>query len=215
MNKIFEIFNQTKIIPVITIEDAANAVPLAGALLKGGIKIAEITYRTEAAPKAISELSAHCPDVLAGAGTVTSVAQAQEAIACGAKFIVMPGFDKEIVEYCKSRDVAVVPGVATPTEISAALQLGLEVLKLFPAELLGGTDFLDAMAGPFPKTKFIPTGGITAENAAAYLSKQNVLAVGGSWIVKKEFISGQKWDIITAEAEKALMFLPRAFTKQA
>ncbi len=214
MNKIFEIFQKTKIIPVVTIEDPKDAVPLAEALLKGGIKIAEITCRTPAAPAAISELSAHCPDVLAGAGTVTSVEQAKEAIACGAKFIVMPGFDKEIAEYCSGRDVAVVPGVATPTEIAAALKLGLEVLKLFPAELLGGTDFLDAMAGPFPKTKFIPTGGITAENAAAYLSKENVLAVGGSWIVKKEFINGKKWDIITAEAEKALMFLPRAFTKQ-
>ena len=213
MDKIFEIFKQTKIIPVITIEDAANAVPLANALAKGGIKIAEITYRTDAAPKALGQLSAHCPDILAGAGTVTTVAQAQEAIACGAKFIVMPGFDKEVVECCQSRGVAVVPGVATPTEITCAIKLGLEVLKLFPAGLLGGPEFLDAMAGPFPKIKFIPTGGITAENAAAYLEKKNVLAVGGSWLVKKEFISGQKWDIITAETEKALMFLPRAFTK--
>ena len=215
MNKIFEIFRQTKIIPVIAIEDEKNAVPLALALLKGGIKIAEITYRTEAAAKALSELSAHCPDILAGAGTVTTVAQAQEAIACGAKFIVMPGFDKEIVECCQSRGVAVVPGVATPTEITCAIKMGLEVLKLFPAELLGGPEFLDAMAGPFPKTMFIPTGGITAENAASYLEKKNVLAVGGSWLVQKEFINSQKWDIITAEAEKALMMIPRAFTKQA
>ncbi len=204
MNHIFTQMQKNKIIPVITIDDARDAVPLAEALYAGGINIAEITYRTRAAPDAISAISARCPDILPGAGTVTDVRQAKEAIACGAKFIVMPGTDLEIVKYCIEHEVVVIPGVATPTEITAAAKCGLDVLKFFPAECSGGTDFLKAMSGPFPDIKFIPTGGISAENAVSYLREKNVLAVGGSWIVKKEFIGAKKWEIITAEAEKAV-----------
>lgn len=186
-----------------TIADEECAAPLARALFEGGIKIIEITYRTAAASKAISAVSANCPEILAGAGTVTEISQAKEAIACGAKFIVSPGTNIEIVDYCKERGIAVIPGVATPTEIARAVLEGCEVLKFFPAELFGGPDFLDAMKGPFPQTKFIPTGGISAQNAQFYLKKQNVLAVGGSWLVKKEFIDARNWNAITEEAKKA------------
>ena len=186
-----------------TIADEECAAPLARALFEGGIKIIEITYRTAAASKAISAVSANCPEILAGAGTVTEISQAKEAIACGAKFIVSPGTNIEIVDYCKERGIAVIPGVATPTEIARAVLEGCEVLKFFPAEIFGGPDFLDAMKGPFPQTKFIPTGGISAQNAPLYLGKPNVLAVGGSWLVKKEFIDARDWNAITAEAKKA------------
>lgn len=186
-----------------TIADEECAAPLARALFEGGIKIIEITYRTAAASKAISAVSANCPEILAGAGTVTEISQAKEAIACGAKFIVSPGTNIEIVDYCKERGIAVIPGVATPTEIARAVLEGCEVLKFFPAEIFGGPDFLDAMKGPFPQTKFIPTGGISAQNAPLYLKKQNVLAVGGSWLVKKEFIDARNWNAITEEAKKA------------
>lgn len=203
MNEVFDFMEKSKIIPVTTIADEECAAPLARALFDGGIKIIEITYRTAAASKAISAVSANCPEILAGAGTVTEISQAKEAIACGAKFIVSPGTNMEIVDYCKERGIAVIPGVATPTEIARAVLEGCEVLKFFPAELFGGPDFLDAMHGPFPQTKFIPTGGISAQNAQFYLKKQNVLAVGGSWLVKKEFIDARNWSAITEEAKKA------------
>lgn len=194
---------KSKIIPVTTIADAECAAPVARALFEGGIKIIEITYRTAAASKAISAVSAECPEILAGAGTVTEVSQAKEAIACGAKFIVSPGTNLEIVEYCKERGIAVIPGVATPTEIARAALEGCEVLKFFPAEILGGPAFLDAMKGPFPQIKFVPTGGISEQNAPLYLKKPNVLAVGGSWLVKNEFIEAHDWNAITSEAKKA------------
>lgn len=194
---------KSKIIPVTTIADAECAAPVARALFEGGIKIIEITYRTAAASKAISAVSAECPEILAGAGTVTEVSQAKEAIACGAKFIVSPGTNLEIVEYCKERGIAVIPGVATPTEIARAALEGREVLKFFPAEILGGPAFLDAMKGPFPQIKFVPTGGISEQNAPLYLKKSNVLAVGGSWLVKNEFIEARDWSAITNEAKKA------------
>lgn len=203
MNEIFELMEKSKIIPVTTIADAECAAPVARALFEGGIKIIEITYRTAAASKAISAVSAECPEILAGAGTVTEVSQAKEAIACGAKFIVSPGTNLEIVEYCKERGVAVIPGVATPTEIARAALEGCEVLKFFPAEILGGPAFLDAMKGPFPQIKFVPTGGISEQNAPLYLKKPNVLAVGGSWLVKNEFIEARDWNAITGEAKKA------------
>ncbi len=202
MNEVFDLMEKSRIIPVTTIADADCAAPLARALFDGGIKIIEITYRTAAASKAISAVSADCPEILAGAGTVTEISQAKEAIACGAKFIVSPGTNMEIVDYCKERGIAVVPGVATPTEIARAVLEGCEVLKFFPAELFGGPAFLDAMGGPFPQVKFIPTGGISAENAPLYLNKPNVLAVGGSWLVKKEFIEARDWNAISSEAKK-------------
>lgn len=205
MNSVFEQMEKSGIIPVTTVTDAKDAPLLARALLEGGIRIAEITYRTEKASDAIAAISAECPEILPGAGTVLKIGQAKEAIASGARFIVSPGFDAEITDYCLERNVAVIPGVATASEITAAVKSGLKILKLFPAELLGGVRFVDAMSGPFPEVRFVPTGGITAENARAYLQRKNILAVGGSWIVQKEFIQEKKWEIITAEAEKALI----------
>lgn len=203
MDDVFKLMEKSKIIPVTTIADSECAAPLARALFNGGIQIIEITYRTAAASQAISAVSANCPEILAGAGTVTEISQAKEAIACGAKFIVSPGTNIEIVDYCKERGIAVIPGIATPTEITRAVSEGCDVLKFFPAEILGGCAFLDAMRGPFPGIRFIPTGGISAQNASLYLKTPNVLAVGGSWLVKKEFIEARDWDAITREAQKA------------
>ncbi len=204
-DEVFSTMHKTGIIPVITLENHEDAEPLAKALASGGINIAEITYRTKAASKSIALLREKCPDILAGAGTIITMEQAKEAVECGARFIVSPGFSPDIAEYCMSKGIAVIPGVFTPSEITLAARMGIKVQKLFPAELAGGPAFLDAMKGPFPDIKFIPTGGITAENAEIYSKRKNVLAVGGSWIVRKEFISERKWDIITAEAEKALI----------
>lgn len=203
---VFSEIKKTKIIPVIKIEkkDAVNVVR---SLSKGGINIAEITYRTKSAGESIKEISAKCPDILVGAGTICNVKQAKDAIENGAKFIVMPGFDEKTVEYCIEKNVPVIPGVATPTEIMKAISFGLKTLKLFPAEVLGGPALLESLKGPFPDINFIPTGGITTENAVNYSKLPNVIAVGGTWIVKPEIIQQKKWDIITAEAQKAIMML--------
>lgn len=204
--RVFSIIQKTKIIPVIQItkDDAVNVVR---ALSKGGINIAEITYRTKDAGLSIREISQKLPDVLVGAGTICNVQQARDAVSHGAQFIVMPGFDKVTVEYCIANGIPVIPGVATPTEVMNAMALGLKTLKLFPAEVIGGTAILKALKGPFSDIKFIPTGGITTENAVNYSKLSNVIAVGGTWIVKPEIIKQKKWDIITAEAQKAVMML--------
>lgn len=204
--KVFTSIQKTKIIPVIKVskDDAVNVVK---ALSKGGINIAEVTYRTKDAGDSIREISNKLPEVLVGAGTICNVQQARDAVSHGAQFIVMPGFDKVTVEYCIANGIPVIPGVATPTEVMNAMSCGLKIMKLFPAEIIGGTELLKALKGPFSDIKFIPTGGITTENAVNYSKLSNVIAVGGTWIVKPEIIAKKKWDIITAEAQKAIMML--------
>lgn len=182
--KIFEKFRELKIIPVVKAEDINQAEQIAERLLSQNLPVAEITYRTQNAGDCIKHISKKYPDMLIGAGTVTDVKTARDAIKNGASFIVMPGFDKKTVLYCIKKGVPVVPGVATPTEVMKAISCGISVLKLFPAEVLGGIKFIKALVGPFSKVKFIPTGGITKENADDYLSLSNVLAVGGTWVVK-------------------------------
>ena len=192
------------VVPVVAIENATDAPQLGRALVAGGLPCAEITFRTAAAPEAIRLMAAECPDVLVGAGTVLTVVQAETAVANGAKFIVTPGFDDAVVDWCIANQVPVTPGVMTPTEINLALNKGLNVLKFFPAEAAGGAKTLTAVGGPYGDAKFIPTGGISPNNLRDYLSLPSVLACGGSWLVKKPLISGGEFETITRLAQEAV-----------
>ena len=173
------------VVPGVVLERAEDAVPAARAMLAGGVDVMEITFRTAAAAEAIRNVAAECPEMLVGAGTVLTVEQCEKAVALGAKFIVSPGFDVEIVDWCVERGVAVAPGCVTPTEIMAALKRGLSVVKFFPAGIYGGLKAMKALAAPFGQVKFIPTGGVSADNLAEYAAAPFVHAVGGSWLCPK------------------------------
>jgi len=204
MGKVLDRIHSLGVVPVVKIEDAQLAGQLGKALLEGHLPCAEITFRTEAAEEAIHILSSEHPDILVGAGTVLSIRQASSALEAGARFIVSPGFDPELVDWCLERQVAVMPGVATPTEITMALNKGLRVLKFFPAEVLGGVKALKALGGPFVGVSFVPTGGVNASNVAEYLSLDMVHACGGSWVTKGSLISGGAFDEITRRARAAV-----------
>jgi 2-dehydro-3-deoxyphosphogluconate aldolase/(4S)-4-hydroxy-2-oxoglutarate aldolase len=192
-----------RVVPVVTIDAAADAAGLAGALAAGGLPVAEITFRTDAAAEAIRAIRAARPEVLVGAGTVLDAATVDRALDAGAEFVVAPGLNPHVVERCLERGVAVVPGVATPTELEAALALGLRLLKFFPAEALGGPGYLSAMSAPYRGLRFMPTGGINPGNLAAYLALPNVVCVGGTWIATAEAIRNQRWTDITGLASEA------------
>jgi 2-dehydro-3-deoxyphosphogluconate aldolase/(4S)-4-hydroxy-2-oxoglutarate aldolase len=177
------------VIPVIKIEQAEHAIPLAYALDKGGLPCAEITFRTEAAEQAIKNIAANHPGFVVGAGTVLSVIQAQKAVNAGAHFIVSPGFDHKVVDWCLKHNVVVIPGVATPTEVLMALDKGLHLVKFFPAEALGGIPMLEAISAALIGIEYVPTGGITPANLAAYLRLPMVFAVGGSWLATSKMIN--------------------------
>ena len=186
MEKFAEIYNRigkAAIIPVIKLNRVEDAVPLAQALLAGGIPVAEVTFRTEAAAEGIATIRREVPQMLVGAGTVLTTDQAVAAVEAGAQFVVSPGSNGKIIDKVLAAGVAMIPGVATPTEIEAAMERGLWVVKFFPAEALGGVTMLKALAGPYPQMKFVPTGGISASNMKEYLQQKNVLAVGGSWMI--------------------------------
>ena len=191
-----------KVIPVLKFENTEDAMNTINALSAGGIQIAEITYRTEKASECIKMISQKFPDMLVGAGTITNVKKAKDAVLNGAKFIVMPGYDKKTVSWCIRKKIPVVPGVATPSEIMKAVNKGINVLKLFPAEVSGGIKLVRALKGPFYDVNFIPTGGITSENAKEYLALSNVIAVGGTWIAGEDAVKNKQWQLITQEAEK-------------
>ena len=194
---------QAGIVPVVVLEDAANAVPTARALCAGGVDVMEITFRTAAAAQSIRAVAADCPEMLVGAGTVVTLDQCQEAVAAGAKFIVAPGFDAEVVRWCVENEVPVVPGCVTPSEIMAAMKLGLRVVKFFPASVYGGISAMKALSGPFPGISFIPTGGINAQNIGEYLRAPFIHAVGGSWICTAKDIAEQRFSTITALCQDA------------
>jgi 2-dehydro-3-deoxyphosphogluconate aldolase / (4S)-4-hydroxy-2-oxoglutarate aldolase len=181
------------LVPVITIDSPRDAVPLAEALLDGGIGCAEVTFRTPSAAEVIHEISSACGELLVGAGTVLTVAQAKEATHAGAQYLVAPGFDPAVVGWCQAHHVPMIPGVATPTEISVALARGLSLVKFFPAEALGGVQMLRALSAPFAGVRFMPTGGITAANLPQYLALPNVAACGGSWMAPQSMISAGKF----------------------
>jgi 2-dehydro-3-deoxyphosphogluconate aldolase/(4S)-4-hydroxy-2-oxoglutarate aldolase len=192
------------VVPVVAIEDAGDAPALGEALMAGGLPCAEITFRTAAARESIGRLAAQFPEMLVGAGTVLTVEQAQQAVEAGARFLVTPGFDEAVVGWCLERNVPIFPGVATPTEINMALRHGLNVLKFFPAQALGGVATLKAITAPYGGVRFIPTGGINAQNLSDYLSMPAVLACGGSWMVKKTLIAAGEFETITRLAAEAV-----------
>jgi 2-dehydro-3-deoxyphosphogluconate aldolase / (4S)-4-hydroxy-2-oxoglutarate aldolase len=191
-------------VPVIVIDDPADAVPLAHALADGGLPCAEVTFRTARAGAALERIAAECPQVLAGAGTVLNRAQAEAARKAGAKFIVSPGFGPAVVDYCLEHDMPVFPGVATPTEIEAALTKGLSVMKFFPAEPLGGVNYLKAMSAPYGAIHFMPTGGINPGNVNSYLALKNVVACGGSWMAPQDWIDSKQFDRIRDAVSSAV-----------
>ncbi len=191
------------IVPVVVIGDAKDAVPAANALLAGGVDVMEITLRTAAGIEAIRAVAERCPGVLVGAGTVLDVEQGKAAVAAGAKFIVSPGFNEELVDWCLAQGVAVTPGCVTPTEITAALSRGLKVLKFFPANVYGGLPAMKALAAPFGGVKFIPTGGVSEKNLAEYMGVSYVHAVGGSWLCAQGDIAAGNFARITALCREA------------
>jgi 2-dehydro-3-deoxyphosphogluconate aldolase/(4S)-4-hydroxy-2-oxoglutarate aldolase len=204
MSDIVKKLGKFGIVPVVAIDDAEAAVALGRALLAGGLPCAEITFRTAAAAEAIRFMSTECPDVLVGAGTVLTIEQAQAATAAGAKFIVTPGFDAAVVDWCLANAVPITPGVMTPTEINMAINKGVNVLKFFPAEAAGGVKTLKAISAPYGGVKFIPTGGINPNNLKDYLALPAVWACGGSWLVKKQLISAGEFDAITRLTQEAV-----------
>ncbi|MGH1552902.1 bifunctional 4-hydroxy-2-oxoglutarate aldolase/2-dehydro-3-deoxy-phosphogluconate aldolase [Streptomyces sp. L7] len=192
----------TRVMPVLTVPDAATATPLADALFQGGARCAEVTFRTEAAEQVVKAMAAH-GGLTVGAGTVCTPEQVDRAVAAGARFVVSPGFDEEVVARCREARVPVLPGVATATELMRALWAGIETVKLFPAEQLGGPKMLQALAAPFPRARFVPTGGITIDRLPGYLAHPAVVAVGGSWMCTADQLRRGAFDEIrrlTADA---------------
>lgn len=198
IKKIFEI----KLVPLIVLEDENDAVPLAKALAEGGIPIAEVTFRTKAAKAVIAKMSREVPEILVGAGTIHNVKQAEEAVEAGAKFIVTPGFNREVVQWCLDREIDVVPGTVTPSDLEQALSMGLTFCKFFPAEAYGGVKTLKALAGPYAEIQFMPTGGVNEKNWKEYLALKNVAAVGGSFMVPTELVKEKDWDGIKEVCRK-------------
>lgn len=207
MHTVLEELKKTGIIPVIKIDDAERAVPLALALVKGFIPCAEVTFRTAAGEEAIRRIAGEVPDILLGAGTVLTTEQTDKAIAAGAKFIVSPGFNPKVVAHCAAKGIPVIPGCSTPSDIERALEMGLDAVKFFPAEQAGGLDYIKAVSAPYPSVSFVPTGGINVENIARYIAYEKVLACGGSWMVNAELINAGAFDTITALCGEAAFSL--------
>lgn len=201
---VIEQFRRLRVIPLIVIDDPGRAGDLADALVEGGLPCAEVAFRTPGAVEALRRISAGRADVLVGAGTVLTRDQAAQARDAGARFVVSPGLSPGVVEYCLANALPVVPGVSTPTEIGTALDLGLSVLKFFPAEPLGGLAYLKAIAAPFTGVEFIPTGGISAANLAAYLGGPGVLACGGSWMAPQAWIRDGEFERVRREVRQAV-----------
>lgn len=209
---VLERFAAMRILPVIVIDDPDDAVPLARALRDGGLPCAEVTLRTPRAMDSLRRITSEVPEMLVGAGTVLSPAQAAEARAAGARFAVAPGFNSAVVEYCQSVEMPVFPGVCTPTEIEMALGAGLSVLKFFPAEPIGGLAFLKAIAAPYTTVSFMPTGGIGPSNLASYLAFPRVVACGGSWMAPNDWIAARQFDRIRDTTRAAVAIASAATT---
>jgi 2-dehydro-3-deoxyphosphogluconate aldolase/(4S)-4-hydroxy-2-oxoglutarate aldolase len=197
MNEVLQRLEELAVAPAIVLENPRHAVPLATALFDGGLPCAEVTLRTPAALEIIKHMAEYSDRLLVGAGTVLNAAQADQAIAAGAKFIVSPGIDEKLVRHCQEKKVLIIPGTCTPSEVMLAANLGIECVKFFPAAAYGGLEVLKALHGPFPKMRFMPTGGISLETVKDYLSFKPVLAVGGTWMLKKEWIETERFELIT------------------
>lgn len=204
MKTIAEQFQDFGVVPVVVLNDAKDALPLADALCEGGLACAEVTFRTAAAEESIRLMSEKYPEMLVGAGTVLTIDQVDRAVAAGAKFIVSPGFDPEIVDYCISKDIPVFPGCITPSEVAQAVKRGLKIVKFFPAEQAGGVAMIKAMAAPYTMVKFMPTGGINAKNLHSYLECDKIICCGGSWMVKGDLIKAGEFDKIRELTKEAV-----------
>lgn len=200
MQKIFDL----KLVPLVVLDDATDAVPMAKALVEGGIPVAEITFRTDAAADVIRAMAEQMPEILVGAGTVHTVAQAQTAVEAGAKFIVTPGFQPDVVRWCVEHQVDIVPGTAVPSDIEQAISFGLSVCKFFPAEAYGGVKTLKALKGPYADIRFMPTGGVSLDNMNDYLALSNVVAVGGSFMTPSAAVKAKDWAKVTEACRTAL-----------
>lgn len=208
MHPIIEQFSKLGIIPVVVLNDAKDAAPLAKALCEGGLPVAEVTFRTDAAEESIRIMSKEFPEMLVGAGTVLTTEQVDRAVNAGAKFIVSPGLNPKVVRYCQEKGVPITPGTSSPTDIEAALELGLDVVKFFPAEQSGGIAKIKAMAAPYTNVRFMPTGGVNAANLKDYLDFPKIVACGGSWMVKGDLIKEGNFDEIkrlTKEAVRTML----------
>ena len=203
MNEILTRIQEIGIIPVVVLDRVEDAIPLGKALCEGGLPCAEVTFRTEAAEEAIGVMSKEFPDMLVGAGTVLTTEQVERAVAAGAKFVVSPGLNPRIVKYCVEKGIVIVPGCANPSDIEQAQENGLEVVKFFPAELLGGLKMIKALSGPYGNVKFMATGGISASNVREYLACDHIAACGGSWMVPNKLVKEGKFDEIKALVAEA------------
>ena len=203
MKSIEERFAELKVVPVVVLNDVKDAAPLAKALVEGGLPCAEVTFRTEAAAESLRIMAEAYPDMLVGAGTVLTTEQVDKAVEAGAKFIVSPGFDPEIVDYCIEKNIPVFPGCATPSEVAQAVKRGLKVVKFFPAEQAGGLAMIKAMAAPYNMLKFMPTGGINTKNLKEYLACDKILCCGGSWMVKGDMVEAGDFEKIKKLTEEA------------
>lgn len=200
MQKIFDL----KLVPLVVLDNAADAVPMAKALVEGGIPVAEVTFRTDAAADVIRAMAEQVPEILVGAGTVHTVAQAQTAVKAGAKFIVTPGFQPDVVRWCVEHQVDIVPGTAVPSDIEQAISFGLSVCKFFPAEAYGGVKTLKALKGPYADIRFMPTGGVSLDNMNDYLALSNVAAIGGSFMTPSAAVKAKDWAKVTEACRTAL-----------
>ncbi|MGT0080724.1 bifunctional 4-hydroxy-2-oxoglutarate aldolase/2-dehydro-3-deoxy-phosphogluconate aldolase [Helicobacter pylori] len=203
-DKIIEVLQISSIIPVVVIENIKDAVPLAQSLIEGGIHIIEVTLRSSCALEAIELIAKNVPKMCVGAGTILNPTQLEQAQNRGAEFLISPGLTIKLLEYAKKKDMPLIPGVSSSSEVMQALELGYNALKFFPAEYCGGVKLLNAFNGPFKGVKFCPTGGISADNMHSYLNLENVLCVGGSWLTPKNLIQNKEWDKITEICKRSL-----------
>ncbi|TPH82214.1 bifunctional 4-hydroxy-2-oxoglutarate aldolase/2-dehydro-3-deoxy-phosphogluconate aldolase [Helicobacter pylori] len=203
-DKIIEVLQISPIVPVVVIEDIKDAVPLAQSLIEGGIQIIEVTLRSSCALEAIELIAKNVPKMRVGVGTILNPTQLEQAQNRGAEFLISPGLTIKLLEYAKKKDMPLIPGVSSSSEVMQALELGYSALKFFPAEYCGGVKLLNAFNGPFKEVKFCPTGGISADNMRSYLNLENVLCVGGSWLTPKNLIQNKEWDKITEICKRSL-----------
>lgn len=210
MKEVLKKVEELKIVPVVVLEDEKDAVPLGRALIRGGLPVAEVTFRTAAAAAAIKAMSEAFPEMLVGAGTVINVKQCKEAVACGAQFIVTPGYSEEVTQYCCENNIPILPGVCTPTELMMVVNHELPVAKFFPAAQFGGLQTIKSMSAPFPQMRFMPTGGVSEANILEYLADDKIIAAGGSWMVKGDLIKAGKFDEIEAMTRSAVDLVKNA-----
>ncbi|BAW55101.1 2-keto-3-deoxy-6-phosphogluconate aldolase [Helicobacter pylori] len=203
-DKVIEVLQISPIVPVVVIEDVKDAVPLAQSLVEGGVQIIEVTLRSNCALEAIELIAKNVPKMRVGAGTILNPTQLEQAQNRGAEFLISPGLTIKLLEHAKKKDMPLIPGVSSSSEVMQALELGYSALKFFPAEYCGGVKLLNAFNGPFKGVKFCPTGGISADNMRSYLNLENVLCVGGSWLTPKNLIQNKEWDKITEICKRSL-----------